>query len=238
MNLLLVEPEEAVESGLARVTGRKARHVARVLGKRVGDTIRVGELGGQLGEGKVERIDDDECWVRYAVDSSPPTPSPVSLILALPRPPMLRRILQHVTALGIKRVVLLHAARVEKSFWGSHSVTPDAIEDQLLLGLEQARDTVLPRVELRSRFLPFVQDELDTWAPTGARLVAHPDPQAKTLEPTTQPVTLAVGPEGGWVPFELDQLAALGFVAVSLGPRILRVETAVVASLGRLHVPP
>ncbi len=237
MNLLLLHDHERVEVGLARVTGRKARHLRSVLRAAVGDSVRVGELGGRLGEGIVERIDADAYWVRYVAEQPPPAASTVSLVLALPRPPMLRRILQHVTALGLKRVALLHAARVEKSFWSSHALRPEAIAEQLHLGLEQGRDTVLPQVSMCPRFLPFVQDQLDGWAPPGPRWVAHPQPDAARLQACAQPVTLAVGPEGGWVPFELEQLRAQGFEAVGLGARVLRVETAVVAALGRLGNP-
>lgn len=234
MNLLLIEPDEVVEAGVARVGGRKARHLRKVLGKGPGDALRVGELGGRVGSGVIERLDGGEAWVRYAVSEAPPAASPVSLVLALPRPPMLRRILGHVTALGVKRVVLLHTARVEKSFWDSHAVTEDAVRAQLVLGLEQVRDTLLPQVVLQRRFRPFVEDELGAWAPPGRRLVAEPAPGAAEATGSTRPTTVVVGPEGGLVPFELEQLVAQGFSPVSLGPRILRVETAVVALVSRL----
>jgi len=237
MNLLLIEPDEIVEPGIARVGGRKARHVQTVLRKGEGQSLRVGELGGRVGRGVIEQVEDGQARVRYELTEAPPPPSPVQLVLALPRPPMLRRILGHATALGIKRITLLHTARVEKSFWDSHSMAPAAVREQLVLGLEQARDTVLPTVELQPRFLPFVQDQLDAWAGPGRRLVAEPSPGAPAPMGSTESTTVAVGPEGGFIPFELEQLGAVGFGAVTLGPRILRVETAVVALLARLMPP-
>jgi RsmE family RNA methyltransferase len=48
-------------------------------------------------------------------------------------------------------------------------------------------------------------------------------------------VVLAIGPDGGWVPFEIDLLARCGFVPVSLGPRVLRVEVAVSYIIGRVR---
>jgi len=238
LNLLLIEPHERQGPGLARVEGRKARHLSRVLGKEVGGVVRVGELGGCLGSATLERVEEDVVWLRYgALDESPPLASPVSVVLALPRPPMLRRILQALTSLGVKRVVLLHTARVEKSFWSSHALTEAAIAEQLRLGLEQARDTIVPTVELRRRFLPFVEDELASFAGQGRRLLAEPLPDAPAPTTSVEPTTIAVGPEGGWVPFELDRLCEQGLSAVSLGPRILRVETAVVALVARLGAP-
>ncbi|MEM9457676.1 MAG: 16S rRNA (uracil(1498)-N(3))-methyltransferase [Myxococcota bacterium] len=232
MNLLLVEPHEVVEPGLARVGGRKARHLRAVLGKGQGDALRVGELGGRVGSGLIEQVTGGEAWVRYQAEQAPPLACPVQLVLALPRPPMLRRILGHVTALGVKRLVLLHTARVEKSFWDSRAVGPDAIRAQLLLGLEQARDTVLPEVTLAPRFRPFVEDQLGAWAGPGRRLVA--DPAGGAATGSVERTTAVVGPEGGLIPFELGLLAKEGFGVVSLGPRILRVETAVVALTARL----
>jgi 16S rRNA (uracil1498-N3)-methyltransferase len=236
VNLLLIEAGERRGDGTARVGGRKARHLAEVLGKGEGGTVRVGELGGLLGEGVIERVDaDGSAIVRYTVTEPPPPASPVQLVLALPRPPMLRRILLHATTLGVKRIVLVHTARVEKSFWGSHSLRDEAMGEQLRLGLEQARDTVLPTVELRRRFRPFVEDEL-RGAPD-RKLLAHPEPKARTAVWSTEPTIVVVGPEGGLVPFEVDLLREAGCELVSLGTRILRVETAVVALLGRLCVP-
>lgn len=232
MNLLLIEAAERLEPGLARVEGRKARHLREVLGKGVGQAVRVGELGGHMGQGVVLALDDDHALVRYEAHEPPPAPSPVRLVLALPRPPMLRRILQHATSLGVKHVVLLHTARVEKSFWGSHALRDAELGAQLRLGLEQARDTVLPEVALRRRFRPFVEDELAAWQ--GDKLVAHPEPGAPWPAAATGPTTIVVGPEGGLVPFELETLRAAGCAAVGLGPRILRVETAVVALVARL----
>jgi 16S rRNA (uracil1498-N3)-methyltransferase len=237
VNLLVIEAAEKLDDGLACVQGRKAQHLREVLGKGVGDRIRVGELGGLVGEGVIERVEPGSAFVRYTVSEAPPPPSPVRLVLALPRPPMLRRILLHATTLGVKRIVLVHTARVEKSFWGSHALRADAIAEQLQLGLEQARDTVLPTVALQRRFRPFVEDELAGW--DGRKLVAQPDAVAEPeagAEPTGSeaPTTVVVGPEGGLVPFELALLRAAGFMAVSLGPRILRVETAVVVLVARL----
>lgn len=232
MNLLLIEDGEKLDGGLARVDGRKAEHLRTVLGKGVGDAVRVGELGGSIGRGVIERVEHGAAWIRYEVSEAPPPPLPLRLVLALPRPPMLRRILQHVTTLGVKQIVLMGTARVEKSFWGSHALRDDAVGEQLRLGLEQARDTVLPVVEQRRWFRPLVEDELAPWA--GRKLVAEPEPGAVAAAWAPGRTTVVVGPEGGLVPFELELLHAAGFEAVSLGERILRVETAVVALLARL----
>ena len=233
MNLLLLAPSQLASDGVATLDERQRRHVRRVLGKSIGDTLVVGELGGRVGEGVIEALSEGQGRVRCTFDRDPPAPSRVTLVLALPRPPMLRRVLGHVTAMGVKRIALVGANRVEKSFWDSHSLATAAIDEQLRLGLEQAGDTVLPQVSLHRRFRPFVEDELPTWPAARHRFVADAGPTANEAPPDGS-VLVAIGPEGGWVDFERERWADAGLSTFSLGPRPLRVETAVVAAVSRL----
>lgn len=234
MNVVLLERAEVDATGVAEVGGRRCEHVAKVLRKSSGETIRVGVIGGSLGEATIDAIDRDRMKLRCRFDTAPPRKRSICLVLALPRPPVLRRTLQHATAMGVERIVLLHTRRVEKSYWASPALHEAAVREQLLLALEQAVDTVLPEVERAQRFRPFVEDRLPTLVGDGRCLVA--DPSATTRCPTdvTTPIVLVVGPEGGFIPHELDLLRASGAERVGLGPRILRVETAVVALLARL----
>ena len=136
--------------------------------------------------------------------------------------------------MGIKEIALINSYRVEKSFWRSPALAPDSIREQLILGLEQGVDTYLPRVTLHPLFKPFVEDELTVWSEGTRRIVCHPDTPIPCPNQLSEPVTLAIGPEGGFIPYEVDKLESVGFQAVNLGPRILRVETAIPFVLGRL----
>ena len=147
---------------------------------------------------------------------------------------MLRRVLQTVSSMGVARLVLLNSYRVEKSFWQTPFLEPAAIREQLILGLEQARDTVLPEVIIEKRFKPFVEDHLPAMAAGTLGLVGHPGELPACPRAVEQAVTLAIGPEGGWIPYEVEKLTAAGLQPVQLGARILRVETAVTALLARL----
>jgi len=218
MNLILLEPEDFTARGRARLGGRRLVHVRDQIRAVPGDVLRVGELGGMLGQGRILSLSDGELELEVQLDAAPPPPSPVSLVLALPRPPSLRKVLQQATAMGVKRFFLLHSQRVEKSYWQSSGLAADAIRRQLLLGLEQSRDTILPELQLRRRFRPFIEDELPSLLERGRGLV----------------VTLVVGPEGGFLAREIEQLEAQGVECVGLGDRVLRVETAVVALLARI----
>jgi RsmE family RNA methyltransferase len=177
-------------------------------------------------------MDDTALVLRFEPREEPPPRAGIDLLLALPRPKALRKVLPAVASLGVDRVVLLNAARVEKSFWGASALAE--ARELMLLGLEQARDTRLPELLVRERFRPFVEDELDALLSGMPRLLAHPDAPALAARPAGR-FALAIGPEGGWVPFELELLKAYGFTLFSLGPRPLRVEVAVPYALGALR---
>jgi 16S rRNA (uracil1498-N3)-methyltransferase len=234
MNLLLLEDSDRLDNGDYRIDGRRATHIRKVLKTEVGQTLRAGLLNA--GRGRAELLGDDgeAMTVAFTETDPAPAPLPLRLILALPRPPMLRRLLLEATTLGIKDIVLLNSYRVEKSFWQTPELGSDKIREKLILGLEQAGDTVLPRVHLQTHFRPFVEDELPCFARDSRCLLAHPGDTPMAPADLTEPVTLAIGPEGGWIDYEVDWFREQGFECVSFGERILRVETAVTAMVGRV----
>ena len=235
MNLLLLEDGDFVAEGRALLRGRRLKHLHEVHRAECGDALRVGRLGGRMGEGRILRLEADEAEIAVeSLDQSPPTKLPLTLLLALPRPKMLKRVLQTVASMGVPRLVLLNSYRVEKSFWQTPFLEPAAIREQLILGLEQARDTVLPEVIIEKRFKPFVEDRLPQLAAGSLGLVGHPGAFPPCPRAVDGAVTLAIGPEGGWIPYEVDKLQEAGLAPVQLGERILRVETAVTALLARL----
>jgi RsmE family RNA methyltransferase len=235
MNLVLLEPADLVAPDRAVLRGRRHAHLREVLRAAPGDRVRVGLVDGLLGSGEVTAVDDVAAELRVELRDPPPPPLPVTLALAMPRPHSLRKVLQQATAMGVKRFVCFACARVEPSFFRASAAQPDAIAEDLRLGLEQARDTVLPRVDVHpEKFHRFLADRWPALAGQGRALIAHPDPAAAACpRAPAGPCTLVVGPEGGFVPPEVERLRALGTL-VDLGPRILRVETAVVALLARL----
>lgn len=234
MNLLLLEAEDFIGEDRVSLTGRRLVHMREVHRAQVGDRLRVGYLGGLIGEGHIDALSDTHAELRVAFDHPPPAKLPLTLVLALPRPKMLRRVFQTVATLGVPKLILINSYRVEKSFWQTPFLTPEAIREQLVLGLEQARDTVLPDVLIEKRFKPFVEDRLGTLTQGTQGLIAHPGPYPACPRAVDGPVTLAIGPEGGWIPYEVELLQLAGLAPVQMGERILRVETAVTALLSRL----
>jgi RsmE family RNA methyltransferase len=238
VNLVLLDPGELRADGTARLAGRRAAHAAAVLRAVPGDRIQAGVVGGRMGDAEVLATSPDELVLRPALDRDPPPPSPVSLLLALPRPKILRKVLQAAASTGVKRVVLLGSWRVEKSYFASPLLAPEAIRAELLLGLEQGRDTRVPEVLVRRFFKPFVEDELGERFPEEVRLLAHPAGAAPldARAPAAARAALAVGPEGGWTGYEAEELRRRGFTPFSLGPRALRVDVAVPYALGQVEL--
>jgi 16S rRNA (uracil1498-N3)-methyltransferase len=214
---------------------RRLNHVNRILRSGVGDTLRVGQLDGDMGTATVVAICDTELVLDVVLDTKPPVPSPVTLVLALPRPLVVRRILSDVATFGIKRVYLFQSRRVEKSFWQSPVLAPQAIREHLIKGLEQGQDTLLPQVELRPNFGQWM-DELAVLLADSDAYLAHPGGAASLPRQPAKPLAIAIGPEGGLTAEEVDSFLGISFAAVDLGSRLLRVETAVSAVLGRLTI--
>ncbi len=239
MNWILLDDADLEGDGRrARLAGRRWRHVRDVHRARPGDWLRVGRLGGRLGRGRVLRIDDREVELEIELDRDPPPKLPIELILALPRPRVLRRLLPAIASLGVGRLVLVNAWRVEKSFWASEAVEPDRLRASLRLGLEMAGDTRLPEVRCERFFRPYVEERLAAAPAKEVRLVAHPGAGRPCPRALSRPVSLAVGPEGGFIQPELDSFTKAGFEAVHLGDpigrRVLDVTTAVTALVSRL----
>ncbi len=234
MNLILLDDDDFIDDHRVRLSGRRYDHVTNLLGKGKGDRLRVGRINGLMGQGMIDAIDSAALTLSVHLDEQPPSPVPVTLLLALPRPKMLRRLLRGITSMGVKSLYLINSYRVDKSYWSSPLLHPDKIREQLCLGLEQGRDTILPQVHLCPRFRPFVEDELPGISSSTINLVAHPggDGGAFPCQPQV-PACLAVGPEGGFIPYEIEKFKKANFRVAHFGERILSVETVVPALLSR-----
>lgn len=235
MNLLLITEQELATPARAEITDRRRiEHILQILKLTVGDRLMVGQLNGLMGQGEITELSAERIHLALTLDQPPPEPIPLTLVLALPRPQQIKRILQTVAAGGIKQLHLLHSRRVEKSYWQSPSVQPDAVEEQLKLGLEQGCDTRMPQVHYHRQFKPFVEDELPGLMQNKRALIAHPYHAIACPAQVQQPTVLMVGPEGGFNDYEIERVSELGFQAVHLGARILKTEVAIPFLLGRL----
>jgi 16S rRNA (uracil1498-N3)-methyltransferase len=234
MNLILLYTSDFIDESHVLLKGRRLKHMTEVHKAKAGNTLRVGMLNGKMGTGTIRKIDSKSCDMEVVLDTDPPPPLPLTLLLALPRPKVLRRIVENAAATGVKRIYIMETWRVEKSFWKSPFIDKKCLEEHCVLGLEQACDTMMPVIEFRRRFKPFVEDEVSGIIENTRALVAHPGAEKRCPHQVREPVTLAVGPEGGFIPYEIELLKKHGFEDVNFGERILRTEWFVPAVIGRL----
>lgn len=234
MNLALLFDEDFVARDRVVLRGRRLEHIKSILRVSTGDQLPVGRVNGQMGLGKVIKLTDSETELVVVLDQQPPTPLPLTLILAMPRPKMFRRILQTSATLGIKDIWLINSYKVEKSFWQTPWLSDENLRENLTLGLEQAKDTAMPSVHIRKLFKPFVEDELPALLKGKQALVAHPGTSTPCPTHLNGPAALCIGPEGGFTDYEVGKLKEAGCQSVHLGPRILRVEIAVPVLVSRL----
>ena len=234
MNLILIHPGE-LNGGRAVLTGERAAHVRGVLKAGTGRVLRIGLLNGPPGEGTVERLEPLTLACKWKSEV-PPQPA-VDLLLALPRPKVMKRLWAQLAALGVGRILLTNAAKVERFYFDTHVLEPGFYNTRLIEGLQQACDTRLPEVRIIKQLKPFLEDELDSLCPDGLRLLADPSGERSLLDAGWSGaghVLLAVGPEGGWTPYEIGLFRENGFETIGMGPRILRTDTACIALLGMI----
>jgi RsmE family RNA methyltransferase len=232
VNLLLLEVGELADDGTCVLRDRRAQHLKAVLGVAPGSIVRAGVLGGAIGTAEVLADDGDALTLRVTATERAREPLAVDLILAVPRPKVLARVIETCAAFGVRRIELTNAWRVDKSYLRSPKLLPDALAHAARLGAEQGATTHVPEIRVHERFMTMLDDPFEP----ALKLVAHPGsaPIERAIVGPPLPCVLAIGPEGGWIERELATLVDRGFVACAIGAPILRVEAAVSAALGQL----
>lgn len=244
MNLLILTEDDRGDGGLFIVGGKRRRHIIGVLRAAVGDRLGVGLVDGPVGTGIVRAIEDDrivlECqWLEEVRQSRPE----IDIVCALPRPQTFKKVLQVAATMGVRRVHFVNANRVEKCFFSASVTRGERIRYYLEKGLSQGKRTRLPKVSINHRFRCFFEEvvrrlEADEHGKV-VKLVADVECESylnsSLLEGADQ-IIIAIGPEGGWTPFELEIMRAEGFGMFKLGDWPLRVENALVATLAQVSL--
>ena len=233
MNIVLLDPRQTEAEFWSISSTRQLEHLQQHLQIQVGDTLKVGIREGQRYLTEIVEISEKAVRLKPLQQETVPEKLPVTLIVALPRPKVLRRLIMDSVTLGVEKIILLHSYRVDKSYWQTPFL--QQLNHYIELGLEQAGDTVAPKIELYKRFKPFVEDILPGLISTDCpAYVAHPYAEQAMPFAIEHPCTIVIGPEGGFIPYEVDLLIKNGCQAVSLGNRIIRTETVIPYVLGRL----
>ena len=234
MNRILLDPAELDDAGRARLADDRARHIREVLRLQPGDSLRIGLLEGPPGVARLVAVEPDRVELECRLDPETPPRPRIDLLLALPRPKVMKRLWAQLAALGVGRIILTRAAQVERAYFDTHWLQPEGYRPLLIEGLQQAGATHLPQVEIHRRFKPLIEDRIAADYADATRIAADPAATRRFRDlpdPLPGRALVAVGPEGGWTPFEWELLQAAGFIGVNAGPRILRTDTACIALL-------
>jgi 16S rRNA (uracil1498-N3)-methyltransferase len=239
VNVILLDEHDRIGPHQFVLADGRAAHLLHVLRVAPGALVRVGLIDGPLGTGTVTTASEGRVTMACTFEASVPSRPAVDLLLALPRPKVMRRLWAQLAAIGVNRIVLTNAERVERHYFDTHVLTEGCYRPLLIEGLQQARDTRLPAVSIHRRFKVLVEDQLDSLTGDAVRMVADPSGTGSTREVIAgegdRRVLIAIGPEGGWNAFELTLLDTHGFHRIGLGARTLRVDTACVALLALIH---
>ena len=235
MNILLLPELKPNQTSISVDQGHQINHVHQVLGLQVGDSLKVGSLFGGIGTAIIEAVSDKQLLLTdISLDTSPPDKLDLTIVLALPRPKVLRRLIIDMTAMGVAEIILVNSYRTDKSYWQSPML--NRINEFIAEGLQQGVDTIPPIIKFKKRFKPFVEDELSLLAKTHTMAVAHPYGSLtlnQFISHSGLPQLLCIGAEGGWIDYEVNLLQANGCQPVTFGNRILRTEAVVNALCGR-----
>ena len=233
MNIVLLDPRQTETEIWSISSKRQLEHLKQHVDVQVGDSLKVGIREGKRYLTEVVEVNEQAIKLKPVKEEAVPVKLAVTLIVAMPRPKVLRRLIMDSVTLGVEKIILLHSYRVDKSYWQTPFL--QQLDQYVTLGLEQAGDTIAPKIEIYKRFKPFVEDVLPSLITAECpAYVAHPYADMKMPFAIDHPCTIVIGPEGGFIPYEVDLLIKNGCQAVSLGNRILRTETAISYVLGRL----
>ncbi|MFC1475171.1 16S rRNA (uracil(1498)-N(3))-methyltransferase [Candidatus Zixiibacteriota bacterium] len=245
MNLIILKEQDKLSGDTYILKDNRAEHIRTILKLSVDDKIEIGILNGSVGKAVIDKISETGIRLKITDLSNPPQVSPIiDLICALPRPQTLKKILFTSAMMNVRQLHLVRANRVEKSYYQSPLLEKNNYEPFLLEGLAQGKFTRIPEVVVHQKFKPFFEDtliELESKLSKKRSIKLLPDLGAgyklpNFLNKEIDHLFIAIGPEGGWVPFEIEIMKKKGFQCINLGPWTLRVEHAVTAVLAQAAI--
>ncbi|KMQ52112.1 putative methyltransferase PA5071 [Chitinispirillum alkaliphilum] len=233
-HILLFNDDYYSESRVVIRDSYRLKHITQVLKAKTDSILKVGKLNGKLGRGRVICLEENECHMETLLSDDPPPALPCTLIVALPRPKSLKKVIEAATVMGVKEMYIIKSWRVDKSYWSTPVLQESHLNSLMYKALEQAVDTAVPKIHIRRQFRPFAEDELPGIAESKTAYIAHPYDSLPAPSKLRSPAVLIIGPEGGFIPFEIELMKKQGCSVISMGSRIMRVEHAVCAFLGKM----
>ncbi|MBN2694071.1 16S rRNA (uracil(1498)-N(3))-methyltransferase [bacterium] len=234
MNMVLFEKNDFISDSEIVISDRRVDYIKSVHKADINSILKIGILNGDIGVGKIVAIDDSSIKFSIEIQNRAPLKNNSILAVALPRPKIVKKILQLGVAGGFSKIIFFKSWSVDKSYWNSPVLEKNEIEKELKLALEQSVDTILPEVEIYKAFKPFAEDIVPNLLNDRDGYLFHPKKESGKIDKISDSI-LFFGPERGFIQYEVDLLNSKGVKTLSMGDRILRVEQAVGALLG-VHI--
>lgn len=224
---------DEVRGNTASLTGQNASHLARVLRARVGQEYEIA-VGGVVRTGAVTSLSDER--VEFSLGQEIPAAEvvPVTLLVAIFKFDRFEWAVEKATELGVAAIVPVIAGRTDAHLAKAAAKRVERWRRIAHEASQQSRRIAAPEIGEPVKLKDAVGSE------SGLKILLAESEEDRSLRDVlSQPgmaglhpsIALAVGPEGGWTEDELGMFAKAGWISASLGPMILRAETAVVAGL-------
>ncbi len=244
MNIIILFENEKQDDGSYHLSGFRAEHIRAVLKSDVNDILEIGILNGKSGVASITSISKDKVVLsNLQLEESTSDNITIDIIVALPRPQTIKKVLFTSAMMGVRNIFFIKSNRVEKSFFHSVVLEEEQLQRHLIDGLQQGKRTQMPNVSIHDKFNPFIQDwRCQFYKDRDEKPVCLlPDLDVEqtlvnVLGKKDKHLLVAIGPEGGWVPFETEMMTSLGFDKFKLGDWTLRVEHALTACLAQIEL--
>ena len=233
MNHLIFFSEDKISDNEIQISDNRKDHILNILELKKGDNLRVGEFNGKTGSGKITDIDEN-ITIEFSVTDNPPEKIPLHVIVGLSRPKVLSRLITDLTTYGVEKIDIIQTWYGDKGYWNNDLFTEKGLKESITKGLEQAMDTIPPEIKLVRRFGPYSNDVLPTYSENSRCYIAQPNSENELGNHKNERSVIAIGPERGFTPYEVNQFTKAGFEPVTLGNRILRTEAAAHFAVSRL----
>jgi RsmE family RNA methyltransferase len=237
MNSLAIFENEGWEQGRIVITGERAQAVCSAEFHEVGSEIRVFLFGGDKGVARVVRFDNKAIELELVSSESSLQLRPIDLVVGLSRPQTTKKVIQAAVMSGVRSLHLVHLESGQPSYLDSHILRPADLREEISKSLEQICEGLYPEVHVHRSLHRFISDSAALLsADTGSlKIVAQSGGDLVTGEQLSgvNSLVMAIGSEGGWSDRELKRLESIGFVSKGLGPRVVRVEIALLYLLGQ-----
>ena len=219
---------DEVSGNRAILIGDHAHHLAQVLRAQIGQEFEI-SVDGNVHLGRIVAISPDRVEFQLGDAVAAPAPLPITVAVSIFKFDRMEWAIEKCTELGVVRIVPLIAARTESHLASAAGKRVERWRRIAKQASEQSRRSSPPDIADPMTFKDFPAS-----ATSGDRVVLSEVEQETALKDVIAQkriLTLAFGPEGGWKEQELATFASAGWKSASLGPTILRAETAVIAAV-------